>query len=102
MIATGTGTDEIVITTGTEVGALLVDGLGDGVLIECPTAELGFLRNMSFGLLQARLSDRLLLTESADARFCWVSRKARTRPKILIPNQAGSQDVVELDAWTPP
>ena len=50
--------DEIVITTGTEIGALLVDGLGDGVLIEAPelpSEELDFLRNMSFGLLQARL-----------------------------------------------
>ena len=40
------------ITTGTEIGALLCDGLGDGVLVECPSADLAFLRTTSFGLLQ--------------------------------------------------
>lgn len=49
----GTSRDEIVLTSGTEIGALLVDGLGDGVAIECPSEELEFLRLMSFGLLQA-------------------------------------------------
>ena len=37
---------------GTEVGALLVDGLGDGALIECPGEDLEFLRLMTFGMLQ--------------------------------------------------
>ncbi len=49
--------DDIVITTGSEIGGLLVDGLGDGVLVEAPqlpTTELNFLRTMSFGLLQVR------------------------------------------------
>jgi len=44
----------MVIATGTEIGGLLVDGLGDGVLIEYPQHDLSFLRVMSFGLLQAR------------------------------------------------
>jgi (E)-4-hydroxy-3-methylbut-2-enyl-diphosphate synthase len=44
--------DDIVITTGTELGALLADGLGDGVLVECPEEDVDFLRTMSFGLLQ--------------------------------------------------
>ena len=49
--------DDIVITTGSEIGGLLVDGLGDGVLVEAPqlpTTELNFLCTMSFGLLQVR------------------------------------------------
>jgi hypothetical protein len=50
----GTKRDEIVITTGVEVGGMLCDGLGDGVMVECPTEDLEFLRNMSFGLLQGR------------------------------------------------
>jgi len=40
---------------GTEVGGLLVDGLGDGVLVEPQTPgsfELSMLRTVSFGLLQ--------------------------------------------------
>lgn len=40
------------ITTGTEIGGLLCDGLGDGVLVECLSEELNFLRTVSFGLLQ--------------------------------------------------
>ena len=40
------------ISTGTEIGGLLVDGLGDGVLVEYPQEDLSFLRVMSFGLLQ--------------------------------------------------
>ena len=44
------------IVTGTEVGALLVDGLGDGLLIECPGEDVGQLRLMSFGLLQVHAS----------------------------------------------
>ena len=50
--------DDVIITTGSEVGGLLVDGLGDGVLVEAPqlpTTELNFLRVMSFGLLQVSI-----------------------------------------------
>jgi len=50
----GASTDERILTSGTEIGALLVDGLGDGVLIECPGEDLETLRLMSFGLLQVR------------------------------------------------
>ncbi|KAG2492083.1 hypothetical protein HYH03_009579 [Edaphochlamys debaryana] len=48
----GTMRDEIVITTGSLVGGLLVDGLGDGAMIECPGEDMDFLRTTAFGLLQ--------------------------------------------------
>ncbi|CAK0779583.1 hypothetical protein CVIRNUC_004810 [Coccomyxa viridis] len=48
----GASRDEQILTSGTEIGALLVDGLGDGVLIECRSEDLEVLRLMSFGLLQ--------------------------------------------------
>jgi (E)-4-hydroxy-3-methylbut-2-enyl-diphosphate synthase len=53
-IPKGATRDELVISAGSEVGALLVDGLGDGVLIEADTTEheLDYLRTTSFGLLQ--------------------------------------------------
>lgn len=51
----GTERDAIVITTGSEIGGLLVDGLGDGVMLEVPAEDPDFLRTTSFGLLQARL-----------------------------------------------
>eukprot|EP00892_Ulva_mutabilis_P008353 jgi/Ulvmu1/5890/UM026_0011.1 len=44
--------DEIVITTGSEVGGLLCDGLGDGVLLDVPSEDVEYLRTTSFGLLQ--------------------------------------------------
>jgi (E)-4-hydroxy-3-methylbut-2-enyl-diphosphate synthase len=44
--------DDLVIGAGTDAGALLVDGLGDGVLIEAPDQDFDFLRNTSFNLLQ--------------------------------------------------
>lgn len=40
------------IHAGTYAGALLVDGLGDGVMLEAPDQDFDFLRNTSFNLLQ--------------------------------------------------
>jgi hypothetical protein len=40
-----------------QVGGLLVDGLGDGAIIEAPHEDLEFLRTTSFGLLQVRDGD---------------------------------------------
>lgn len=34
------------------VGALMVDGLGDGLVVECATEDTDYLRTTSFGLLQ--------------------------------------------------
>ncbi|WIA43938.1 hypothetical protein OEZ86_010335 [Tetradesmus obliquus] len=50
--AAGTHRDEVVIKTGSWVGGLLVDGLGDGAMIEAEGEDLDFLRTTSFGLLQ--------------------------------------------------
>lgn len=44
--------DDLVIGAGANVGALLVDGLGDGLLLEAPDQDFDFLRNTSFNLLQ--------------------------------------------------
>jgi (E)-4-hydroxy-3-methylbut-2-enyl-diphosphate synthase len=45
--------DELVLTTGSQVGCSLVDGNGDGVMIESAgITDLTFLRLTSFGLLQ--------------------------------------------------
>lgn len=48
----GTHKDDLVIGAGSQAGALLVDGLGDGLLLEAPDQDFDFLRNTSFGLLQ--------------------------------------------------
>lgn len=48
----GSHRDDLVIRAGTYAGGLLVDGLGDGVLLEAPDQDFEFLRNTSFNLLQ--------------------------------------------------
>lgn len=40
------------IGAGSDAGALLVDGLGDGLLLEAPDKDFDFVRNTSFNLLQ--------------------------------------------------
>lgn len=45
-------TEDLVIRSAAECGALLCDGLGDGIWIEGPY-ETEFLRNLSFNILQA-------------------------------------------------
>jgi len=45
--------DELILRIGSEAGALLVDGLGDGVMVSAPAQfDLGLLRQTSFNLLQ--------------------------------------------------
>ncbi|XP_042510082.1 4-hydroxy-3-methylbut-2-en-1-yl diphosphate synthase (ferredoxin), chloroplastic isoform X2 [Macadamia integrifolia] len=44
--------DDLVIGAGSTAGALLVDGLGNGVLLEAPEQDVDFPRNTSFNLLQ--------------------------------------------------
>lgn len=48
----GTDRDDLVIAAGSNAGALLVDGLGDGILLEASDQDFDFLRNTSFNLLQ--------------------------------------------------
>lgn len=48
----GTDRDDLVISAGSEAGALLVDGLGDGVFLEAPDHDFEFLRTTAFGMLQ--------------------------------------------------
>ncbi|CAN1171917.1 4-hydroxy-3-methylbut-2-en-1-yl diphosphate synthase (ferredoxin), chloroplastic [Linum perenne] len=48
----GVHRDDLVIRSGANAGSLLVDGLGDGILIEAMDQDFDFLRNTSFNLLQ--------------------------------------------------
>lgn len=48
----GVHRDDLVIGAGSNAGALLVDGLGDGLLLEAHDQDFDFLRNTSFNLLQ--------------------------------------------------
>jgi len=44
--------DELILRIGSEAGAMLVDGLGDGIMLTAPGFDLGLLRQTSFNLLQ--------------------------------------------------
>jgi (E)-4-hydroxy-3-methylbut-2-enyl-diphosphate synthase len=44
--------NELVMRIGADVGGVLIDGLGDGVLLEVADAPLDYLRTTAFGLLQ--------------------------------------------------
>ena len=44
--------DELILRAGSEAGALLVDGLGDGVMLSAAGFDLELLRSTSFNLLQ--------------------------------------------------
>jgi (E)-4-hydroxy-3-methylbut-2-enyl-diphosphate synthase len=44
--------DELILRIGSEAGALLVDGLGDGVMVSASGIKLDVLRQTSFNLLQ--------------------------------------------------
>ena len=61
--------DELVIYTGSIIGGLLVDGLGDGVLIDAPHEDLEFVASTSFGLLQVRMCGYSLKQVGA---YVWV------------------------------
>jgi (E)-4-hydroxy-3-methylbut-2-enyl-diphosphate synthase len=52
LVLSGGEKDDIIITGGSECGAVLVDGLGDGVIIESDDHADEFLRLTSFGMLQ--------------------------------------------------
>ena len=66
--------------TGCEGGALLVDGLGDGIAVSCPSQDLNFLRNMSFGVLQG---SRMRNTKTGDliSLYCF---QLRCTPRQLL------------------
>ena len=52
-LGAGADDDEVYLKAGSYIGALLVDGLGDGVMIDASASHpLSFARNASFGLLQ--------------------------------------------------
>ncbi|KAK1409913.1 hypothetical protein QVD17_36443 [Tagetes erecta] len=48
----GVHRDDLVINAGANGGALLVDGLGDGILLEAPDHDFDFIRKTCFSLLQ--------------------------------------------------
>lgn len=45
--------EQFIISSGSQVGAMLIDGFGDGVLLQAKDKGLEFLRLTSFGMLQA-------------------------------------------------
>lgn len=89
--------DDLVIGAGSNAGALLVDGLGDGLLLEAPGQDFDFLRNTSFNLLQGC---RMRNTKTVSASLFSPQEKdsslpVRCRPKYLT-SDLGKEDLFHL------
>lgn len=65
----GVSASDLQLYSATDMGALLVDGFGDGVWIDAPGAELNVLLTTSFGILQATRS-RISKTEYISCPSC--------------------------------
>lgn len=46
--------DKFILNIGAQVGGCLVDGLGDGVMVQAPGLAKDMLRSVCFGLLQVK------------------------------------------------
>jgi len=72
-IAIGTESSEIVqklqLYSSTDLGALLVDGFGDGIWIDAPGIDTRFITSTAFGILQATRS-RISKTEYISCPSC--------------------------------
>jgi (E)-4-hydroxy-3-methylbut-2-enyl-diphosphate synthase len=61
--------DEFMLYSATDQGALLIDGLGDGVFISAPNISLARINSTAFGILQATRS-RISKTEYISCPSC--------------------------------
>lgn len=61
--------DELILYSATDIGGLLIDGLGDGVWIYAPSASLKLVNSISFGILQATRT-RISRTEYISCPSC--------------------------------
>lgn len=61
--------EELTLYASTDIGGLLIDGLGDGVWITAPPAKLELINSISFGILQATRA-RISRTEYISCPSC--------------------------------
>jgi hypothetical protein len=77
--------DDLVIKAGSEAGALLVDGLGDGILLEADDQDFEFLRTTSFGMLQG-CRMRNTKTVGSHSLLCTLFRDSCSNVKSHVHN----------------
>ncbi len=65
----GLSDEELTLYASTDIGGLLIDGLGDGVWITAPPAKLELINSISFGILQAART-RISRTEYISCPSC--------------------------------
>jgi (E)-4-hydroxy-3-methylbut-2-enyl-diphosphate synthase len=61
--------EELILYSSTDIGGLLIDGLGDGVWLDAPDASLKTVNSISFGILQATRT-RISKTEYISCPSC--------------------------------
>jgi (E)-4-hydroxy-3-methylbut-2-enyl-diphosphate synthase len=64
-----TSDDNLILYSSTDFGALLLDGLGDGIWLEVPSSSIKLINNISFGILQATRT-RISRTEYISCPSC--------------------------------
>lgn len=74
-------TQDLQLYAGTDLGALLVDGFGDGIWIDAPQVATGVITSTAFGILQATRS-RISKTEYISCPSC-----GRTLFDLMITTQ---------------
>lgn len=67
--------DQFILGIGAHVGGCLVDGLGDGVMVQAPGVEKDALRMMCFGLLQVSHDLLIVVTAVGADSLCFLSLK---------------------------
>ena len=61
--------DNLILYSSTDLGALLLDGLGDGIWLEAPSSSLKLIDSLCFGILQATRT-RISRTEYISCPSC--------------------------------
>lgn len=68
-IYAATDADHLMLYAATDLGALLIDGFGDGIWIDAPEQKLSLINSTSFGILQATRT-RISKTEYISCPSC--------------------------------
>lgn len=69
--------DKFILSVGAQVGGCLVDGLGDGVMVQAPGLERDMLRSVCFGLLQVKQCHACMPGEFLYAASCRTCSEAQ-------------------------
>ncbi|KAM7461313.1 hypothetical protein LguiA_029434 [Lonicera macranthoides] len=94
--------DDLVNAAGTNAGALLVDGFGEGLLLEAPEQYFDFLRNTCFNLLQEMVYQMQIFTSMSSGPAPGKERKRKHHILLFYSNNCPIAQFTELNALVTP